>query len=94
VRVLIDLAHYFIASKCICLISGTGAIWLHLLTKITYYNAHRLIKSPIQIVTILITYLAAFVMIIEKDRLDLLLGITLAILDILFLEGGTIKYPK
>lgn len=33
-------------------------------------------------------------MIILKDRVDLLIAIMLALLDIKFLQGGTIKYPK
>lgn len=94
IRVIVDFVHYFISSKCICLVSGSGAIWIHLLTKITYYNGHQLISSPFKICLIVLTYVVALAMIFLKDRLDLLIGIIFAVVDIIFLVGGTIKFPK
>lgn len=86
--------HYFLTSKCICLASGTAAIWIHLLTKITCYNTHNLLKAPIKLFMIVATFLTAFAMIAIKDRLDLLIAMVVALIDVAFMQGGTIKFPK
>lgn len=93
-RLGVDLAHYLVTSKCICLTSGLAAIWLHLLTKVTYYNSQTLLKSPFRLIVTLLTFVTAFAMIVIKVRLDLLMSLVIGIIDIAFMEGGTIKYPK
>lgn len=65
-----------------------------MLTKLVFYNGHRLVKSPLEVFTVTLMYVTAFCMIFYKDRLDLFISIALALLDIAFFEGGTIKYPK
>ncbi len=47
-----------------------------------------------KITVIVMSYIIALGMIFLMDRLDILIGIILAIVDIIFLEGGTIKFPK
>jgi hypothetical protein len=90
----VDLAHYLVASKCICLVSGAGAVWLHLLTKITYYNTHSLLRSPLRLIITLLVFAVSIAMILMKDRLDLLIGFGAALVEVVFMEGGTVKYPK
>lgn len=34
------------------------------------------------------------IVIVKKDRLDILIGVIIALVDITFMQGGTIKYPK
>lgn len=79
------MAHYFVAGKCICLVSGAGAVWVHLLTKITCYNAHILLRQPLRLFLTLGTFGIALWMIFLKDRLDLLVSIAVALLDMAFL---------
>jgi hypothetical protein len=43
---------------------------------------------------LLFSYTVTFYVIIAKSRLDLLIGIIIALIDIAFLQGGSIKYPK
>jgi hypothetical protein len=93
-RLGVDLVHYLLTSKCICLASGAGAVWVHLLTKLTCYNAQALLRDPLRLLLTITTFLVAFAMAVVKDRLDLLIAIAAALLDVAFLEGGTVKFPK
>jgi hypothetical protein len=93
-RLGLDGVQYVLVSKCFCLVSGAGAIWMHLLTKVTYYNFNRLTKQPLRLICIVLTYLVFLFAVVLKDRVDVLIGLAIALLDIAFLTGGTIKYPK
>jgi hypothetical protein len=67
---------------------------VHLLTKVTCYNAHVLLREPLRLFLTLASFAVALWMIFLKDRLDLLIAIAIALLDMAFMEGGTVKYPK
>lgn len=93
-RLGLDGVQYVLTSKCFCLVSGAAAVWMHLLTKVTYYNLHSLTQHPLRLTCIVLAYLIFLSAVVLKDRVDVLIGLATALLDIAFLTGGTIKYPK
>jgi len=91
---IFDGVQYFLTSKCFCLGSGTAAIWIHLLTKVTYYNFNSLLGRRGQLVLIGFAYLIFFMVVVVRDRFDILISVVIALIDIATMKGGTIKYPK
>lgn len=83
-----------LTGRCYCLNSGAGAVWLNLLTKVLFYRLPSLYQRPLSMVAIILTYLVSFAMLIVKARIDLCVGVLIAIIEIGLMRGGTIKYPK
>jgi len=83
-----------LVGRCFGIQLGAGAIWLNLTIKVFYYSFQDLVKSEIKLITIVFALVVSIFVIFAHDRLDMLIAIITSIIDIFFLQGGTVKYPK
>jgi hypothetical protein len=67
---------------------------MNLLTKITYYNLNNILASPLSLAAIGVTYTVFMAMIAVTNRVDILVSLVVALIDIALMAGGTIKFPK
>ena len=94
-RLGLDGVQYLLAGRCYCLNSGAGAVWLNLLTKIAFNRgAPTLAKKPFAAIAVAVTYMVAGYLLVYRGRLDLLLGVLIALVEVIMMKGGSIKYPK
>jgi hypothetical protein len=80
--------------KTLGLSTGTAAIWLHFSIKIFYYNFSSIRTSKTKLSMFILIFTVFSSMIFLKQRFDLLISLGLALIDIIYFAGGTIKYPK
>lgn len=85
---------YILTSKCVCLISGTACIWLHFTLKIIYYRSNALKKNPLAVAVLTLNFSLMLAAIVVFNRIDMLVALLVGLVEIAFMEGGTIKYPK
>jgi hypothetical protein len=67
---------------------------MNLLTKATYYNLNNILASPLSLAAIGVAYTVFMAMIAATNRVDILVSLVVALLDIALMAGGTIKFPK
>lgn len=91
----LDGLQYFLTGRCYCLNSGAAAVWLNLLTKAAFNRGPAYLeKRPFTATAISITYLVSGMMFVHKGRVDLLIGVMVAFVEVYAMRGGSIKYPK
>ena len=94
IRLGLDGVQYFLSGRCYCLNSGCGAVWINMLTKIMYYRLKEIKTKPLLIIPIVIFFMMSGLMFVMKARVDLLIGVVIALIEVDLMGGGTIKYPK
>lgn len=65
-----------------------------MLTKIMYYRLKEIKTKPLLIIPIVIFFMMSGLMFVMKARVDLLIGVVIALIEVDLMGGGTIKYPK
>jgi hypothetical protein len=93
-RLGLDFFQYLLTGRCYCLNSGAAAAWINLTTKYVYHRLPQLIKRPGMLLGLLSVYVLSAVMIVVKSRIDLLIGVVVAIVELVWMGGGTVKFPK
>ena len=93
-RLAFDGVQYFLTGKCHCLSSGAACVWLHFTTKLIYYRSRGLKDSPLAAAALLFGFAVMVLMIVAVERVDLLIGLGMALAEVAFMAGGTIKFPK
>ncbi len=94
IRIGLDGVQYFLSGRCYCLNSGCSAAWINMMTKIVYYRMKEVKTNPLYIIPITITFIISGFMFVMKARVDLLVAVVIALIEIDLMGGGTIKYPK
>lgn len=65
------------------------------MTKIAFNRgAQTLAQRPIAATAVVITYMVAGFLFVYRGRLDLLIGVLIALVEVWMMGGGSIKYPK
>ena len=94
IRLGLDLFQYFITGRCYCLNSGAAAAWLNITTKYIYHRLPQLLNRPALLLGLLSVYVLAAVMIVVRSRIDLLIGVMVAVVELVWMGGGTVKFPR
>lgn len=74
--------------------SGAAAVWFNMTTKYIYHRLPQLINHPGKLIILLCLYLLGAVMIVIRGRIDLLIAVLIAVVELARMGGGTVKFPK
>ena len=94
IRLGLDGCQYLLTGRCYCLVGGAAAIWVNMMTKLLYYRLPFFMDKRGYLIPIGCFYVACAVMVVWRARVDLLLALVLAVIEVMYMGGGTIKYPK
>ncbi len=65
-----------------------------MLTKVVFHRLPFFLEKPLHLIPVVITFLCSAVMVILRARVDICLGVVIGLIEVLFMRGGTVKYPK
>ena len=94
IRLGLDGFQYMLTGRCYCLGGGAAAPWISILTKFIYHRFGIFINKPGYLLPVGLFYVVSAVMLVVRARVDILIAVVIAIVELLWMGGGTVKYPK
>ena len=89
-----DGFQYLVTGRCYCLNGGVGAVWINMLTKFVYYRFGEFMGRRVYLIPLGMFLGVSVVMLVWRARVDLFFGVAIAVLEVLTMGGGVVKFPK